>query len=94
MTQAAERELLTMLGDPGIIAAQIDAFTRSADWLSSQHDRLVNEHSQQWVAVYDGELRCSANTLDDLIAAIEAAGLPRGEVVIGHIEAAPLPLIV
>ena len=94
MTQAAERELLMLIGDPSEIKTQIEAFTRSADWLASHRARLVEAHDHQWIAIYNCELRCTAPTLGEILAAVDAAGLPRGEVVIEFVEAAPLPLIV
>ncbi len=61
-------------------------FSRSAQMLSDQTKRLVNEYPSQWIAVYCGEVTAKADDLETLIEEIEKQGIPLGDAIVRYIE--------
>ena len=84
--QETEREILDLLGDPTKIDAAISAFTESAKRLSSDHPRMIEHYSKQWVALYEGEVRAQGSTFQGLMMEAERKGLPRQELVVRFID--------
>jgi hypothetical protein len=75
-----------MWGDPHEIAADLKAFEKDHRVLDDQRDYLLKNYEDRWVAVYDGEIRTSATTFDEVLANVDALCIPRGRVVISLIE--------
>ena len=52
-----ENPILSRLGsDPENIARGLREFSKSAEMLSNDRPRLINEHPSQWIGVYRGEV--------------------------------------
>ena len=83
MTEAEIRELI---GDPEEFWQKREAFARSEQFFWDNHDRLLKEHPESWVGVYEEELRV-ADTLDALLEALDQAGIPRGETCVHFVTA-------
>ena len=80
------KELKELIGDPAEVDRKLASYRRAAAVLSSEHARLVEKYPRQWVAFYDGDVRASARTLDELLAKVDEARLPRQEVLIRFID--------
>jgi hypothetical protein len=76
MTAAAtpERagELLRLLGDPAQVVAELKQVRQSAEILSSDQPRLIDEHPQKWVALHAGTVIAEGDTLAELLATVDA----------------------
>jgi hypothetical protein len=83
--------------DLGATAKQIDrelrAFSRAARLLSSNHPRLVDEHPEEWVGLYDGKVRATAKSFQALISKLKKQGIPPNEAVIRYIDTSGRKLI-
>lgn len=53
------------------IAEEISAFRRSADCFSEEKPNLIEKFADQWVAILDGKVVANAQTIGDLIDALE-----------------------
>lgn len=74
------------LGDPQEIAKGLRRFRKSAMVLSKQRPRMIQEHPQEWVALFDGVVRASNKSFDNLMGEIDRQGIPRGEVLVRFID--------
>jgi len=74
------------LGDPRKIADGLRRFRKSALVLSKQRPRMIQEHPQEWVAVFDGRVRAADKSFNKLMGEIDKQGIPRGEVLVRFID--------
>ena len=56
------------LGDAKQISDQLRGFRKSALVLSRSRPRMIEEHPQEWVAVYDGKVRATDKSFKRLTA--------------------------
>jgi len=81
------------LGDANQIADELLRFRKSALVLSRSRPRMIEEHPQEWVAVYDGKVRATDKSFKKLLHKIDADHIPRGEVLIRFIDRTQRTLI-
>lgn len=74
------------LGEPQKIAEGLRRFRKSAMVLSKQRPRMIQEHPQEWVALFDGEVRASNKSFENLMGEIDRQEIPRGEVLVRFID--------
>lgn len=74
------------LGNPQKIAEGLQRYRKSALVLSKQRPRMIKDHPQEWVALFDGEVRASDKSFDKLMGEIDKQGIPRGEVLVRFID--------
>ena len=72
--------------NPEDIARGLREFSKSAEMLSNDRPRLINEHPLQWVGVYRGEVSAKADDLPSLIEELERRGIPLGDTIVRFIE--------
>ena len=65
-------EFLALFGEPQQLADGIAQAQRSGQVLSNEYPRLLAEFSQKWIALRDGEVIAANETLDGLLASVEA----------------------
>ena len=78
---------------PKKIARDLRAFSRTARFFSTNEGRLLKKYPRQWVAVYDGKVRASAKTLDEVISKLEKQKLPPNESIISYMDTSGRKLI-
>ena len=83
---ATEQEILTVLGNPVAVDREIQEFRQTAQVLSSQHPRMIEEYPKQWIALYQEEVVARASTFKVLMAQIDERNLPRQNVVVRFID--------
>ena len=82
-----ENPILSRLGsDPEDLAKGLREFSKSAEMLSNDRRRLINEHPLQWVGVYRGEVSARADDLPSLMEELERRGIPLGDTIVRFIE--------
>jgi hypothetical protein len=47
---------------------------------------MIDEHPQQWVALYDGHVELYGSTLNSVMAQIDNRGLPKDEMIVRYID--------
>ena len=67
------KEYLRLIGDPQELMRNLEKVQRSGRFLSSDEPRLIDEYENRWIAVYDGAVIASANSLDELLAVVNPA---------------------
>ena len=82
-----ENPMLSRFGsDPKDIARGLREFTKSAEMLSTNQPRFVNEHPLQWIGVYRGQVSAKADDLSSLMEELERRGIPLGDTIVRFIE--------
>ena len=73
-------------GKPEEIAKGLREYSKSAELLSANQLRIVNEHSMKWVGVYQSRIAAKADDLPSLMQELEKRRIPPGETIIRFIE--------
>ena len=84
---APENPMLSRLGNnPENIAKGLREFSKSAEMLSNDRRRLVNQYPLQWIGVYRGEVSAKADDLPSLMEELKRRGIPLGDTIVRFIE--------
>ena len=86
MTNSQHQMFSQLRRSPDGIAKGLREFSKSAEMLSNDRPRFINEHSLQWVGVYRGEVSAKADDLPSLIAELQRQGIPLGDTIVRFIE--------
>ena len=82
-----ENPILARFGSaPEDIARGLREFSKSAEMLSNDRLRLIDEHPLQWIGVYRGEVSAKAEDLPSLREKLERRGIPLGDTIVRFIE--------
>ena len=85
------------IADLGVSATEIDrelqAFRRSAEFLSSSRQRLVDRYEGKWIAVYAGEVVAEARSIKVLKSKLSRTGTPPDQAIFRLIEKNPRAMI-
>lgn len=82
-----ENAILSRLGSgPEDIARRLREFSKSAEMLSNDRPRLIDELPSQWVGVYRGRVSAKADDLASLLEELERRGIPLGDTIVRFIE--------
>ncbi len=73
-------------GEPAEIARGLIEYAKSAEALSADQPRLIDEHPKKWVGVYQGKVSARADDLQTLMSRLEKQGIPPGNAIIRFIE--------
>jgi len=90
MTEASLREII---GDPKRLDAELQEFRKDAKLLSSKYREFSAQYSERWIAVYGGKVQADADSLDHLLARMDALQIPRGKVVVHYTSQSPRRMI-
>ena len=86
-TKAAVADMLAQMNEePEAIAESLRSFERAARIFSSDHPRLIDEYPEQWVAVADGRVLAHGDSLEQVLAQVDATGVARSDVIVRYIE--------
>jgi hypothetical protein len=86
MKTAAKKTKGEMTFDPAELARQLRAFRSAAKTLSSNHPRLIDKYPQQWVAVYSGEVKAHAPTIEGVLKELAEKGIPKERAIVRFID--------
>lgn len=64
------------------IIKDLQEFSKSAAFVSSNHLRLLEEYPSQWIGVYRQNVEAHAKDLDQLLDLLDEKGVPLGDTVI------------
>jgi hypothetical protein len=78
------RDILDAIGDPGVLAKQAAIFEASIREWNANVETYRRKYLGKWVALHDGEVRATADSLDALLEQVDRLGLARGTVFIQH----------
>lgn len=82
-----------IIGDPGKIAEQMEAFRESVALLSAENPRMVEEYPDEWIGIHSGKVRAHGPTFESVLQALDAGGYSRAQAIIRYIESEPRTMI-
>ena len=82
----AELQALKGVGTAASISQRIHTYTEAVNRVSSRHKELVARYPRHWVALYDGEVICTGESLDELLRQCDERKLERDAVVIRFLD--------
>lgn len=87
----------TILEELGTTASQaskdLNAYAIDARLLSSNSQRLIAKYPNQWIAVYQGDVRATADTLEALLDELKKRSIPADKAIVRYIEDNPRIMI-
>ena len=72
----------------------LEQFGRDSDYLISIGNRMRKEHPDCWVAVYQEKVVGVGPDLKEMLAGLDARGIPKANVAVRYISKEPMRLIV
>jgi hypothetical protein len=92
--KATVMSALAQMGErPGAAARSLRGFERSAQVLSSNHPRLIDEYGNKWIAISDSMVVAHGTSLDKVLRKVDRQKLPRSDVIVRFIERSPGTLV-
>ena len=82
----SEPTLAEIIGDPKRLDAELQQFRKDSKLLSSKRMNLLAKYPKRWVAIYDGQVRADAPSLNELLVRVDALTLPRERVVVRYVD--------
>jgi hypothetical protein len=87
MSKLSSEDVLRLLGgSPESISRDLAEFAEAAKILSSDHPRLIDEHPDEWVGIYDKSETMTAKDFPALITALARRGIPPSRAVVRFID--------
>jgi hypothetical protein len=93
LTKLVDDDLIDLFGNPKDISRSLEDFSASARLLSADRARLVETYPRRWVAVRNGRVAASAETMESLLASLRKHDIPPEETCIGFIDRSEPTLI-
>ena len=79
------------IGDPKEFLREETSFRESCLFYNAHYQELLQRYPDEWIAIYDGEVRGQATDLQQLLAQIDALGIARSATLFEILETNPLP---
>ena len=90
----SRREIASMLGaTPRQIARELQTFSRSTRFLSSNYSRLLEQHPNAWLGIYRGKLYAAAKSFSALMSKLKKQGVPSNQALVQYMDASGRKLI-
>ena len=67
------------------IKESLDAFSQNERVFSTNRPRLIDKYEGKWIAVFQGKVAASADTIEEVAAGVEEQGIPLSDTMIRHI---------
>ncbi len=79
------------IGDPKEFLRRQVSFKTSCDFYRTHYRELLQTYPDEWVAIHDGEVSAHAGELVELLAEVDALGVPRSDTLFEVLETNPMP---
>ena len=92
--KVAVKSVLTQMNErPEDMARSLRHFQRSAQALSSNQPRLIDDYPDQWVAVSDSTVVAHGKSLEEVLRKVDKKGFQRADIMVRFIERTQRTLI-
>ena len=94
MSQVHDQDaILELIGDPSQVDQELTDFSETAQILSSEHPRMIEQYPKQWIALYQGVVRAQASTYHSVLEELQKKGLPKEHMIVRFIDRNPRTMI-
>jgi hypothetical protein len=66
------------IGDPVEFLRRQVSFKESCDFFDAHYVELLGRYPDQYIGIFDGQVRAHATDIHELLAQLDALGVPRG----------------
>ena len=80
-----------IIGDPKKLDEELQEFREDAKVLSTPG--LIDKYPKRWIAIYEGEVRAEARSINEVLNSADKQGLPRESVIIQYVDRTPRTMI-
>ena len=88
-----KQAMLDVLGPPDEVMRELERFGEDTRVLSTRQPALIERFAKRWIAILDGTVVASADTLSTLLADTDHRGLPRRRLIVRFIDRTPRTMI-
>lgn len=81
------------IGDPAEFVRRQLSFKKSCDFFDAHYHELLKQYPDEWIGIFDGEVRAHAADIHELLARLDSLQVPRGNSLIEILETNPLPKV-
>jgi hypothetical protein len=78
--------VLEQIGNPADIDRELQIFRREARALAHRQRELKDRYRDQWIAVFDGEVRAAGRTFESVLKQVDREGLPKERTLVRYID--------
>lgn len=79
------------IGDPAEFVRDMALFKKSCHFFDSHYYDLLQQYPDEWIGIFDGEVRAHATDIHGMLAQLDAVGVPRGTTYAEFLATNPLP---
>ncbi len=79
--------------DPAMLAGVLDQFQRDVRYLDVNRDAWIADYPDSWVIVYNEQLLCHADTLQQVLEDARTQGIPLETAAIEYLSTNPQDLL-
>ncbi len=65
--------------------AELARFRRDVDYYEAHHDTLLEQHPEEWVAIYNETVVGAAPHIEDLLTALARQGVPPEQALVRYV---------
>lgn len=81
------------VGDPVEFLRAMELFRASYAFANGHHSELLRSYPDEWIGIYDGQVRAHDRDIHRMLAQVDALGVPRQAVFTQFVDTNPLPRI-
>jgi hypothetical protein len=79
------------IGDPVEFVQRQASFKKSCDYFDAHYFELLTRYPDQYIGIFNGEVRAHATDIHQLIAELDTLAVPRGTTYIEFLATNPRP---
>ena len=86
MTNLKPRQILKQMGGAQEIHIGLRQFTSRVRAFDAQRVQLTKKYPNKWIAMYNGEVAATADSLENLLKEMDRLGIPREESIVKFMD--------
>ena len=86
MTKLKPRQILKQMGGAQEIHFGLRQFTSRVRVFDAQRVQLTKKYPNKWIAMYNGEVDATADSLENLLKEMDRLGIPREESIVKFMD--------
>ena len=85
-TKLNVKRVAKRLGEPKTVHKELREFTNQVHLMEARRAELTRAYPNKWIAMYAGDIKGVAESLEDLLEQLDRKAIPRARVVIEHMD--------
>ncbi len=85
-TGPSPRQVIEEMGGAKAVLAGFTEFYNRMNALDAKRSQLTEEYPDKWIALHNGEVSVSSDSLEELLGEMDRLGIPRKESIVEFME--------